>query len=321
MDSFQTTYKHPQKHYARLYGRSTRSIRDYMAIDAPLDDEAAMQQWLQRKKSGNIPRVRLPVADLAEVSATSQGAAEALRRLEAAEAAASVVFGKAQASGDTAQIEAARKAWLQTCRELRYLDQSVNLDRRDGLEMIPKQEAINALKEVSFQISAILYDVIEHVLSGNDPKRHLVRQLTLERFQVSLFRFSQRWPKWAVEVIKASIGAEYVDAEDLDRAYDLVFGLESEHAPDMAKQEAEDQRRRDAYNDLQYMDAKAPRWRHYAYDENKKIKEGYGWAKDREGFSYLVWRGPGECPEGLQPGEAIINGKVVMVDPTIAQAS
>src|SRR5258708_39100635 len=99
MSDEKITYKHPQKHYAALYNRSVRTIREYQNVSAPLDDESAMKTWLNRRASGNIPRVNLPVASAAEVGAKDQGAGPALRRLEQAEAEAAAVFGKANESG------------------------------------------------------------------------------------------------------------------------------------------------------------------------------------------------------------------------------
>jgi hypothetical protein len=319
MNAENARYQHTQKHYASLYGRSVRTIAEYAKEGAPLDDPSAMQAYIKMKDARRKRLADLPHVEESEVADMSKGAAEALRRLEQAEAAAAVGVRKAEEGGDPEQIEASRKVWFRACRELRYFDKTVNMERRDGLELVPKAEAVEAVKNISSQVSSILYDVIDHVLPGNDPRRDLVRQLTLERFQVSLFRFSARWPKWAVEVIRNALGAEYMDAEELNRAYDLVFGLDAASDEESTKEDKTeaDKHRRDAYNAVPFMDATAQAWRHFAYDENGKIKSGYVWAKGQSGSSHLVWRGPGECPEGLQPGETIVNGKVVMIDAII----
>src|SRR5258708_25526048 len=101
MSDEKITYKHPQKHYAALYNRSVRTIREYQNVSAPLDDESAMKTWLNRKATGNIPRVKLPVASAAEIGEKNQGAGPALKRLEQEEAGASAVFDKAKEAGDT----------------------------------------------------------------------------------------------------------------------------------------------------------------------------------------------------------------------------
>lgn len=198
------TYQHKQAHYADLYKRSTRSIQEYMRLQAPLDDPPAMELWLNVRSSKGKP-FELPQVDEGTVADVPRGAPEALRRLAAKEAKAHVVLEQAEASGDPVQIEAAERSWYRACRELRYFDTSVEIARRDGEEMIPKAEAIDTLKKVCYQISGLLYEVIDSVVGESHPDRALMRKSVVTYFCECLLRFDFHWAPWAIDPIKKAL--------------------------------------------------------------------------------------------------------------------
>jgi hypothetical protein len=204
MSSENPTCKYKQKYYASLYGRSIRTIAEYWRVGAPLDNPEAMKSFLDqkdRKKTGSHQPGALPVVDGDEVDAMSKGAAEALRRLEAAEASGAVAVKKAEEGGDPCQVEAATIAWLRACRELRYFDKAVNFERRDGLELIPKSEAVNSLKALTYQMLSQLFATIDYVGDYGPDDRKWIRYKTIEGFKSKLMLFQKDWPKWMLDVI------------------------------------------------------------------------------------------------------------------------
>lgn len=213
-------YLKTQRHYATLYGRALRTIADYQALGAPLDNPAEMQAWMaQRAKGNRQPEIDLPEVEESAVDAMAKGAAEALRRLEAAEAKGAAVVAQAEASGDPAQIEAAQRKWYRACRELRYFDTSVELDRRDGGEKLSKEEAITALKTFAYQVSATLYDTIDAALGESDPRRAAIRQVIVDHLSNKLPEFKHHWPDWAIAPIEKALALQDEPADDGQELY------------------------------------------------------------------------------------------------------
>jgi hypothetical protein len=78
----------------------------------------------------------------------AEGAANALRRLESAEARAYADFKQATASGDDIRIRASRENWLKISESLRRFDLAIEQARRDAGDLVPKEAALRMCYEI-----------------------------------------------------------------------------------------------------------------------------------------------------------------------------
>lgn len=170
--------------FAAIYACSERSIRNYRAEGAPLDDPSAMFAWWASRK--NMPRSTAakgleavqaaytdvvgkaapPAGDVAEVvldSSTAMnvpgdlpaGAQHELRWLEALAVEARHNLIRAKQSNNPVTIKQSLDAYLKITEGLRKFDNQVDQSRRDGGEVVTKA-----------QIQSVLCGVIAWVRRG-----------------------------------------------------------------------------------------------------------------------------------------------------------
>ncbi|MBE7157227.1 MAG: hypothetical protein INR62_02105, partial [Rhodospirillales bacterium] len=153
---------------ATIYACSERSIRNYRAENAPLDDPAAMWAWWSSRK--NMPRAvaakglaaikeafTAVVGTAPPAAATvvpedrllgamdvpadlPAGAQHELRWLEALAVEARHNLIRARRGGDPLAMKQALDAYLKITEGLRKFDNQVTADRRDAGEVITKAQ-------------------------------------------------------------------------------------------------------------------------------------------------------------------------------------
>ena len=91
------------------------------------------------------------------------GAARALERLEAEEAALFTTYATAKAGGDVLEIKVARDAWLKCSESLRKFDLLVEAARRESGETLPRADVERWLNN----FGGVLYLQMFHALGEN----------------------------------------------------------------------------------------------------------------------------------------------------------
>jgi hypothetical protein len=145
------------KHIAALakkFNCGPRTIQRWKRDGAPLQDNAAMWQWLAGRK--NLPPgtaamlAKKSAAGMAcsidDAAGASTGAPAALRRLEAVEQKAFSMLVKALKTGDPVAVRNGRELWLKTGDSLRRYDLLVERSRRDTGELVPRGEVEGHLR-------------------------------------------------------------------------------------------------------------------------------------------------------------------------------
>jgi hypothetical protein len=144
--------KKPTADLATQYGCNARTIRNWRAEGAPLDDPQAMTVWLAGRK--NIPPAlgagtRLDKPEQAAIAETDdegkKGAGGALARLEQAELSGYRRLQSAVESGDPLQIKLARSNWITLCDQLRHFERAVSEDKRKSGGLVNRLEVEEAL--------------------------------------------------------------------------------------------------------------------------------------------------------------------------------
>jgi hypothetical protein len=133
-----------------------RTLRRWRKAGAPLTDQKAMRTWLATRKHIPAGTAALLEATRTSERATSaaqdgkqaEGAANALRRLEQAEARAYTDFKQATASGDEIRIKASRENWLKISESLRRFDLAIEQARRDSGDLVPRDD----LRRMAYQL-------------------------------------------------------------------------------------------------------------------------------------------------------------------------
>jgi hypothetical protein len=144
-----------------------------------------MRDWLATRK--NTPRgtadllamekAKRRAAELAKSIEVRlpEGAQNALRRLEQAEASAYAALQTAMQSGDLVEIKAARDGWLRVGDALRKYDLAVEAIRRDAGELMPRKGletmAHNLMFWIDHGLKAALNDCVLALQCGGDPVR------------------------------------------------------------------------------------------------------------------------------------------------------
>lgn len=130
---------------AKRFQVTVRTARRWAAEAAPVDDDAALGEWLAGRRSNGAepPAAECPPRPAPTAATESQapvGAAAALRRLETEEAIAHRAMQAAMAAGSPAAQKASRRHWLELAGELRRADAALDAARRDAAELIPREE-------------------------------------------------------------------------------------------------------------------------------------------------------------------------------------
>ena len=135
-------YPDTDKEIASFWGTNPRTLYRWKSLGAPLRDHEAMLSWLATRK--NLPKVIEKIAALPQENVSSPasnggtaGAAQALKRLEAAELQAFERLQKALASGNPIMIRECRESWLKISESLRRYDLMIEQSRRDAGELTP----------------------------------------------------------------------------------------------------------------------------------------------------------------------------------------
>jgi len=187
-------FQRPLAHYPAVYGVSYRTILRWAQKGYPLDDEEATKALVSAQKNGggsksippslaNTPRT-LRAAEVGEL-----GLGAAIRRLQAAEAAAHAAYESARAGGDVAQAAGRAKAWLALSEQLRKVEQStpeveqanrktLRLDElqaelgglfvrlRQDLETVPQRIALELVGRDEIGIREVLKRELEEIVSA-----------------------------------------------------------------------------------------------------------------------------------------------------------
>jgi hypothetical protein len=148
-----------EKELAEKHSCSVRTIRRWKAEGAPLGDEPQMALWLASRKhvpkaTATQQRVKASPAPpkRGKGEAGTQGAASALRRLEAEELKAYESLQVALESGDPIAIRFAREHWVRISESLRKFDLLVEQNRRDSGEMISRKLCEDLLEQLTYLV-------------------------------------------------------------------------------------------------------------------------------------------------------------------------
>lgn len=231
-------YQHPLSHYAAEYDVSPRTIGEWSRKKAPLDNPDLMGEWIAVKRRGGGPRgkqdpagefkedpypqERPPEEEPPEEAVVSfedipRGAAPALKRLEENEAKFYQRLAAAFASGNADRIANAREDWLKCSESLRKYDLLVEQSRRDSGELIPREEAENAvLMGASWlRLAVMLFissDVPEllSIKDGGELGDRIVTGLTgaLEVQMGNASNARVQLPAWAVSKLREGFNAD-----------------------------------------------------------------------------------------------------------------
>jgi hypothetical protein len=145
------------KQLSEKWACDERTIRRWRKAGAPLDDDKRLRVWLCGQKhvpSGTQALLEATRTTERAASATQdakpqpEGAANALRRLEQAEARAYNDFKQASASGDAVRIRASRENWLKISETLRRFDLAIEQARRDAGDLVPKEDVLRLCYEL-----------------------------------------------------------------------------------------------------------------------------------------------------------------------------
>ena len=148
---------------AKKWAATARTIFNWRAAGAPLDDDGAMKAWLMsrpkiprgtaellmRVQAGPAavrppkPRGRVvPTASVKVVDESQLGAAAALRRLAEEERIAHGEWKALVSNPDASieQVESAAQQWLKISESLRRYELAVEQDRRQSGELLPRAD-------------------------------------------------------------------------------------------------------------------------------------------------------------------------------------
>ncbi|MFO1476130.1 MAG: hypothetical protein U1F98_05705 [Verrucomicrobiota bacterium] len=157
------------KSLAEIHGVTARTIRNWKAQGAPVNDPSALSAWLAGRRQpprGSKPgstfqalaRDVLDAIPPAKQAKQATGAAAALRRLEQQEADDYSAYLRAVEGGDMLQARIAHDRWLKTAEALRRHDLAIEQARRDAGELVPRSEML--------RLCHFLHDAIYHATSG-----------------------------------------------------------------------------------------------------------------------------------------------------------
>ncbi len=174
--------KRTQTELAAIWRTTTRTIRAWQRLGAPLNDAPKMRAWLAARKSIppgtrsllNQQAQELRVQDASAIPAGAPlplGAAHALKRLEQAEADAFRALQQAQLTGDPYEVKTTREQWLRTSEALRRADLALEQDRRESGELLPRKNVEAALVYVAmflrYSIRQTALQVADKVLAAD----------------------------------------------------------------------------------------------------------------------------------------------------------
>jgi hypothetical protein len=173
------------KEYATRYNVSEKTIQRWIKSNAPLDNEEAIKLWRIQKDKFTATKFRQNksagiVEDIHDESSSKEedsnvvyekqieGVAASLKRLEASEALSYTRFQQALQTGNELKIRLARDEWLAISKALREYDVLVEKSRRDGGDLIPRENAEKFIElaavlcRISFQ--DFMVDVVPKIL-------------------------------------------------------------------------------------------------------------------------------------------------------------
>lgn len=207
-----------------------RTIRRWRKDRAPLNDPKRMRRWLAGRKHlppGTVALLeQLRTDERATVASQDakpqvEGAAGALKRLEAAEAQAYTAFKNATATGDDIAIKSSRENWLKISESLRRFDIALEENRRDSGELVRRAEVELALRKLGWIMRVAHEGIIPQIAVAVAGESDIVRTRVILRkigYDVALLSYSAAEalgaPSWAIRAVAADIVAETYATHD-----------------------------------------------------------------------------------------------------------
>jgi hypothetical protein len=243
---------------AQKWGCNVRTITRWKKDGAPLGDDAAMQHWLATRKhapsgtlgmlelAGTEPRTEAtPPRTENTGDAVATGATAALRRLEAAEAAAFTELQEAIAGGNPLRIKLARDGWLRISESLRKYDLAVEQSRRDSGELVSRAEvekfAHNLVKHFKSAIvmaantDAKELEKSEAAIICEHLKLRLVDSVVSGFASMASANSPSKLPEWLVEAALKPLRSSYTGIDEcIARHAARIAASETETVPTAA---------------------------------------------------------------------------------------